>query len=88
MDRREKYLFATRIGRTGFASILSNQRIIYIYIHIGKVDILQVKKNFVSRFERTYLSCIRYSDEAIELKLRNEIYSVEERRRGVVETIV
>lgn len=52
------------------------------------MDILQVKKNFVSRFERTYLSCIRYSDEAIELKLRNEIYNVEERRRDVVETIV
>ena len=84
----EKYLFATRIGRTGFASILSNERIIYIYIHVGKVDILQVKKNFVSRLERTYPSCIRYSDEAIELKLRNEIYNVEERRRGVVETIV
>lgn len=81
----EKYLFATRIGRTGFASILSNQRIIYIYIHIGKVDILQVKKNFVSRFERIYRVFVTLTKQ---LKLRNEIYSVEERRRGVVETIV
>lgn len=81
----EKYLFATRIGRTGFASILSNERIIYIYIHVGKVDILQVKKNFVSRFERIYRVFVTLTKQ---LKLRNEIYSVEERRRGVVETIV
>lgn len=86
MDRREKYLFATRIGRTGFASILSNERIIYIYT-CWKSGYFTGEKKFCISFRKN-LSCIRYNDEAIELKLRNEIYSVEERRRGVVETIV